>query len=62
MAAPHLLGAQFEWYRWYNSEAERDQAMREMTQQFRYYRQGDFPSQVLEKVERAVSDAADAAA
>jgi len=52
MRAAHLLGEDWEWTRWYESEAERDAAFADMHEQFRYYRRGDQPSQVLSKIER----------
>lgn len=52
MALPHLLGEDWHWERWYATKAERDAAFEEMQAHFDYYRSGDWPSQVLEKVER----------
>lgn len=52
MCAPHLLGDQWEWIRWYASETERDAALREMTRPFAYYRRGDRPSQLLTAIEQ----------
>jgi hypothetical protein len=52
MGAAHLLGEDWEWTRWYASEAERDGALAEMLEQFQYYRRGDRPSQTLSKIER----------
>lgn len=52
MRAPHLLGDQWEWTRWFPSEADRDAALTEMAGQFTYYRRGDRPSLVLSKIER----------
>lgn len=52
MAAPHLLGEGWEGFRWYATEAARDEAMSEMRRQPVYYRKGDAPSQILSKVER----------
>ena len=52
MRAAHLLGEDWEWTRWYESEAERDAAFADMHEQFRYYRRGDQASQVLSKIER----------
>ncbi len=48
----HLLGPDWEWYKWYDTEAERNKALAELQEQFAYYRKGDMPSQVLVKVER----------
>ena len=50
--APHLLGEAWESYRWFDSERERDRIYAEMSQLPPYYRDGDTPNQVLEKVEK----------
>ena len=52
MAKPHLLGENWESFRWYETEAERDQAYQEMASQPFNYRTGDTIQQILEKVER----------
>lgn len=52
MTAGHLLGDGWESHRWYRTEAERDHAYREMERQPVYYRRGDSPSVILERVER----------
>lgn len=52
MTKDHLLGKDWEGYRWFNSEAERDRAYEEMRQQPYNYRKGDTIQQILEKVER----------
>lgn len=52
LRASHLLGADWEGYRWFATEGERDRAHAMMLQPLQYYRPGDTPSQVLEKVER----------
>lgn len=52
MRAPHLLGEDWEYFRWFDTTDERDDAFREMNRRVEYYRNGDFPSQVLSKVER----------
>lgn len=52
MRAAHLLGEDWEWTRWYPSEAERDAAYAQMSGQFAYYRRGDRPSLLLTKIER----------
>lgn len=54
MRAAHLLGEDWEWTRWYASEAERDAAYAEMSGQFTYYRRGDRPSLLLTRIEREV--------
>jgi hypothetical protein len=52
MRSAHLLGADWEWSRWYASEAERDRVFQEMLKKHPHYRIGDHPTQVLSKVER----------
>jgi hypothetical protein len=52
MSAPHLLGPDWESHRWYDSAQARDLALEEMRREVGYYRKGDRPTQVLEKVER----------
>jgi len=52
LAAPHLLGDDWAGERWYASADERDRAYQSMLDQPPYYRQGDTPSVVVEKVER----------
>jgi hypothetical protein len=52
MRAPHLLGPDWEAFRWYETAAERDAAFEDMQRQLPIYRRGDVISQVLEKVER----------
>jgi len=52
MRSPHLLGTDWEGYRWFDSESDRDRAFEEMLRHPRYYRKGDIATQVLAKVER----------
>lgn len=52
LSAAHLLGENWHTYRWFESEQQRDAAQAEMERQPPYYRQGDSPTQVLEKVEQ----------
>ena len=52
MANAHLLGDQWQWFRWYATETERDQAWQEMSRKHPHYRIGDHPNQILSKVER----------
>ena len=52
MRSAHLLGTDWEGYRWFDSESDRDRAFEEMLRQPRYYRKGDIATQVLAKVER----------
>lgn len=52
MASPHLLGPDWEGYRWYETAEERDKAWREMQARPPYYRRDEDPGQILAKVER----------
>jgi hypothetical protein len=52
MRAAHLLGENWEWTRWYDSAAARDEAYAGLARQFTYYRTGDRPSVVLAKIEQ----------
>ena len=47
-----ILGEKWEKTHWFHSEAEREKAMREIRRQHPYYRLGDRPTLVLEKVNR----------
>ena len=51
MSATHLLGPDFEAFRWYGSREERDEAFDAMRRHPGYYRSGDTPTQVLSKVD-----------
>ena len=51
MSAPHLLGDDWNSTRWFESAAERDAALVEMKNHPRYYRIGDAPSIILEKID-----------
>ena len=52
MSAPHLLGPDFEAFRWYDSREARDEAYDAMQHDPGYYRSGDTPTQVLSKIHR----------
>ncbi len=52
MAKDHLLGKDWESYRWYSSAAARDHAYEEMMSQPFNYREGDTIQQILHKIER----------
>ena len=52
MKASHLLGENFESFRWFNTAEERDEAYDLMKKHMPNYRRNDVASQVLEKVER----------
>ncbi|MDH5547453.1 MAG: hypothetical protein OEZ43_17880 [Gammaproteobacteria bacterium] len=52
MSSSHLLGADFESFRWFDSAEERDRAFNDMQRHLPNYRRQDFVTQVLEKVDR----------
>ncbi len=52
MRAAHLLGEDWEAYRWYDDPGTRDQALQNMRTRLPNYRLGDVPSQIVEPVER----------
>lgn len=52
MRAAHLLGDDWEAYRWFVTASARDQALNELQAKHPYYRVGDYPSLVLSPVER----------
>jgi hypothetical protein len=52
---PHLLGEDWEAFRWYHSERERDRACEDLQRRLPYYRDGDTPAQTVTKVERGLS-------
>ena len=52
MRLPHLLGENWETFRWYESEQERDSVLADMQAKHPYYRTGDFASLVYYKAER----------
>jgi hypothetical protein len=52
MRAPHLLGPDWESFRWFDTEVARDNALAEMARELPNYRKGDRVAQVLERVER----------
>lgn len=52
-----LLGDDWEQYQWFASEAAREDKLAQLQQQFAYYRPGDRPSFVLERVNRGAEDA-----
>lgn len=51
MAATHLLGEDWSGTRWYATAEERDAAFESMKDHPRYYRKGDTPTIVLEKID-----------
>ena len=52
MRSEHLLGDNWEWFRWYDNQPERDTALQQMREKHPYYRIGDHVSQILTKVEQ----------
>ena len=52
LSAGHLLGENWEQFRWFDSAQERDRMFDEMRRPPPYYRRGDVATQVLEKVDR----------
>ncbi len=52
MRAPHLLGADWEAFRWYDTPAERDAAFATLQREGIYYRRGDLQSLDLTPVDR----------
>lgn len=52
MCSAHLLGDDWESYRWYATAEARDRTLREMRRKHPYYRIGDQPSLELTPVER----------
>ena len=52
MRGEHLLGPDWQWVRWYDSEQERDAALRQLQARHPHYRIGDQASQILHKTER----------
>lgn len=52
MSAPHLLGPDWEAYRWYDSEQELDEAIESFGREHVYSRRGDKPSVIYSKVSR----------
>jgi hypothetical protein len=47
-----LLGDDWHEYQWFRSEAEREAKLEQLRRPFVYYRKGDRPSFVLERVNR----------
>ena len=52
MSAPHLLGPDWEAFRWYEAEHERDEAIEEFSREHLYSRRGDKPSVIYTKISR----------
>jgi hypothetical protein len=52
MRAPHLLGPNWESYKWFESQKQRDETFAGMRREHLYSRRGDVASVVPEKVEK----------
>ena len=48
----NIIGDDWERLHWFETEAERDAALRDMAERHVYYRDSDKPTQVLEKIIR----------
>lgn len=51
-----LLGDDWHQYHWFTSEAEREAKLEQLRSQFVYYRKGDQPSFIVERVNREGAD------
>jgi len=51
LSAPHLLGPDWESFRWFENEEARERALTDMARELGNYRKGDRVAQVLERVE-----------
>lgn len=51
MAMPHLLGSDWESFRWYKTAEERDRALADMMREHQFSRRGDRPSIQCEPVD-----------
>lgn len=49
-----ILGESWEKTRWFQTEADREKAMRELRRQHPYYRSGDRPTLSLEKINKSL--------
>lgn len=52
MRAAHLLGEHWEGFRWFETQKARDDVFADMQRELGYYRQGDTPTQLLEKIDQ----------
>ncbi|HVA55337.1 MAG TPA: hypothetical protein VNI53_06020 [Gammaproteobacteria bacterium] len=52
MSAPHLLGPDWEAYRWFDTEQQRDADYEEYSREHIYSRRGDKPSVIYTKISR----------
>jgi hypothetical protein len=53
-----VLGEDWQEYQWFATESAREAKLEQLRRQFVYYRPGDRPSFVLERVNRSAEDAA----
>ncbi len=51
-----LLGEDWHEYQWFAAEDARDAKLEQLRRQFVYYRKGDRPSFIIERVNRAAAD------
>ena len=52
LSSDFFLGQDFESFRWFETAADRDSALREMKRHMPNYRRQDFATQQLEKIDR----------
>lgn len=52
LSAPHLLGENWESFRWFATEQDRDLALSNMSRDLPNYRKGDRAAPVLTAIER----------
>ena len=51
MSMPHLLGEDWESVRWFDTEADRESAIVDLSRQLPNYRKGDEIAQVFSRIE-----------
>jgi hypothetical protein len=51
LRAAHLLGGNWEAYRWFETQKARDNVLADMQSHLAYNRRGDSPTQILEKID-----------
>lgn len=52
MRAAHLLGENWESFRWFETQLARDNVFADMQSQLAYNRRGDTATQILEKLDQ----------
>ena len=60
-ALSNVLGTDFESEKWYATEREREEAINVLRQRFPYYRSGDRPTYIVERIDPPAAGAQDAA-